>query len=88
MHTMSLEQNFKKACDEARKFTKRPPEKDILEIYSLFKQATVGDINKAKPSDVEGKTKWEAWNSKKGMSPKTAKEQYIKRVESLSGTYK
>ncbi|KAG5886075.1 hypothetical protein JTB14_018934 [Gonioctena quinquepunctata] len=84
---MSLEENFKSACEIARKFKKRPPEKDVLELYSLYKQANVGDVNVSKYPTEEGKAKWEAWNSKKGMNSKTAKEQYIAKVKSLSGTY-
>lgn len=33
--------------------------------------------------DFKGKAKWDAWNSKKNMELKTAKEQYIAKVEAL-----
>ncbi|CDS40408.1 acyl coenzyme A binding protein [Echinococcus multilocularis] len=41
---------------------------DKLYLYGLYKQATVGDVNTAKPGmlDVKGKAKWEAWNGRKG----------------------
>ena len=41
-----------------------------LDIYALFKQATVGDVNTSRPGmlDFKGKAKWDAWESKKGMS--------------------
>ncbi|KAF2901978.1 hypothetical protein ILUMI_04214 [Ignelater luminosus] len=42
---MSLEEKFKSACDQIRKFTKKPPDSDMLEVYSLYKQATVGNCN-------------------------------------------
>lgn len=40
-----------------------------LEIYALFKQASVGDVNIDRPGmlDPKGKAKWDAWNSKKGI---------------------
>lgn len=40
-----------------------------LTIYGLYKQATVGDCNTPKPSmmDFVGKSKWNAWNTNKGM---------------------
>jgi diazepam-binding inhibitor (GABA receptor modulating acyl-CoA-binding protein) len=39
----------------------------MLEVYGLYKQATVGDINISKPAiDPKGKAKWTAWNSHKG----------------------
>ncbi|CAH1988787.1 unnamed protein product [Acanthoscelides obtectus] len=81
---MSLEEKFKSACDQARNFKKRPADGDVLELYGLYKQATVGDVNKAKPSDSEGAAKWNAWNSKKGLAAKYAKEQYIANVNTLA----
>nr|CAI5869429.1 unnamed protein product [Callosobruchus analis] len=55
----------------------------MLELYGLYKQATVGDVNIAKPSDFEGAAKWNAWNSIKGMTGKSAKEKYIAKVNAL-----
>jgi len=41
-----------------------------LEVYSLFKQATLGDCNTPRPGmlDLKGKAKWDAWDGRKGMS--------------------
>lgn len=54
---------------------------DKLELYGLYKQVTVGDVNTstfyitffnglslARPGmmDFQGKAKWDAWNSRKG----------------------
>ena len=43
-----------------------------LEIYALFKQGSVGDVNIPRPGfftmDLKANPKWDAWNSKKGMS--------------------
>lgn len=43
---------------------------ELLEIYSLFKQATVGDINTDRPGifDQKGRAKWDAWEKKKGTT--------------------
>ncbi|RZC38478.1 BBS1 and/or ACBP domain containing protein [Asbolus verrucosus] len=84
---MSLDEKFKSACEQIKKFTKRPPDSDMLEVYSLYKQATVGDINISKPSDAKGKEKWEAWNGKKGLNGNSAKEQYVAKVKALSASY-
>lgn len=56
-----------------------------LEIYALFKQSTVGDVNTQRPGmlDFKGKAKWDAWNSKKGVSQEEAKQQYIELVSDL-----
>ena len=56
-----------------------------LEIYSLFKQGTVGDCNIAEPSalQLEAKAKWTAWNGQKGMSQDDAKAKYIEIAEEV-----
>nr|CAH7752265.1 unnamed protein product [Callosobruchus chinensis] len=59
----------------------------MLELYGLYKQATVGDVNIAKPSDFEGAAKWNAWNSRKGMAGKSAKEQYVSKVNALTPSH-
>ena len=56
-----------------------------LEIYALFKQGSVGDVNVDRPGmmDFKGKAKWDAWNGKKGTSQEDAQRAYIELVESL-----
>ena len=53
-----------------------------LEIYSLFKQATVGDCNIAQPgiTDQKGRAKWTAWDGRKGMSKEDAEKAYAEIV--------
>ncbi|CAH0556154.1 unnamed protein product [Brassicogethes aeneus] len=84
---MSLDDKFNSACQEIKRFTKRPPDSDMLEVYSLYKQATVGDNNIPKPSEAKAKAKWEAWSKKRGVNPNTAKEQYVVKVLSLASSY-
>lgn len=50
-----------------------------IELYGLYQQATVGDVNQAQPWAVqlEARAKWEAWNKQKGMSKELAMEKYI-----------
>ena len=56
---------------------------DKLEFYGLFKQATVGDCNTDRPGmfDPKGRAKWDAWESKKGMSQDDAKAAYVAKVQ-------
>ncbi|XP_044732828.1 putative acyl-CoA-binding protein [Chrysoperla carnea] len=84
---MSLEDKFKKACQQLRDFTKRPPEADLLELYALYKQANEGDVNKPKPNDAESKKKWDAWSGKKGINKDAAKQAYVNKINSIAGTY-
>ncbi len=46
------------------------PDDKKLEIYSLFKQGSIGNNNTARPGfmDFKGKAKWDAWKGKEGMS--------------------
>lgn len=82
---MSLDERFNKAAEEVKELSSQPSDADLLELYALFKQATVGDCNTARPGmlDFKGKAKWDAWDGKKGMSQDTAKEQYIAKAEEL-----
>ncbi len=54
-------------------------DEEKLEIYSLFKQGSIGDVNTPKPGmfALKDKAKWNAWESKKGMSQDEAKKQYV-----------
>ncbi len=38
-------QRFNKAAEDIKTLTSRPTDDELKEIYALFKQATVGDIN-------------------------------------------
>ncbi|CAO3573806.1 unnamed protein product [Mortierella alpina] len=58
----------------------------LLKLYALFKQATIGDCNTTRPdgwTDISGKAKWDAWNGKKGLAQEKAEEEYIKYVDEL-----
>ena len=55
------------------------PNEKKLEIYGLFKQSKVGDVNTDRPGmlDFKGKAKWDAWSALKGTSQEDAMQQYI-----------
>lgn len=50
-----------------------------LEFYKYYKQATLGDCNTNRPWSVYIKdcSKWDAWNSIKGMSKEDAENNYV-----------
>ncbi len=52
---------------------------DLLNLYSLFKQAKEGDNTTDQPSfyQLEAKAKWNAWNTQKGKSKDQAKQEYV-----------
>lgn len=41
----TFRQKFNKAAEDIKTLTARPTDDELKEIYALFKQATVGDIN-------------------------------------------
>ncbi|KAM8716975.1 hypothetical protein ACLKA7_003789 [Drosophila subpalustris] len=82
---MSELQEFDQAAEDVKNLNSTPSDTDLLELYSLYKQAKVGDCNTDKPGflDFKGKAKWEAWNQLKGMSNADAQANYIAKVKSL-----
>ncbi|KAM5151942.1 acyl-CoA-binding protein [Mantella aurantiaca] len=81
--------DFEKAAEEVKKLTKTPSDDEMLQTYALYKQATVGDVNTARPGmlDFKGKAKWDTWESKKGISQEDARAQYIALVAELKAKY-
>ncbi|XP_075466059.1 acyl-CoA-binding protein isoform X2 [Ascaphus truei] len=80
---------FDKAAEEVKLLKSPPTDPEMLCVYALFKQATVGDVNTARPGmlDFKGKAKWDAWAEKKGTCTEDAMAAYIKLVEELKGKY-
>ena len=80
---------FEKAAIEAKKLAARPTDDEVKAVYSLYKQATVGDCNIERPGmlDFTGKAKWDAWDARKGMSKEEAEGDYITTVEELKAKY-
>jgi len=83
------DQEFQEAADSVNKLKTRPTDDELLQLYALFKQATVGDVNTARPGllDLKGKKKWDAWAEKKGLSKEEAKDAYVNRVKHLIEVY-
>lgn len=82
---MPLEEQFAKAVEDVKNLKETPKDDQLLEIYALYKQATVGDVNTERPGllDFKGKAKWDAWQHKKGTSSETAKQNYVNNVQEL-----
>ena len=76
---MATSDEFKKVAEGVRNLAKTPSDAEFAEMYSLFKQATVGDVNISRPgiTDLRGQAKFDAWNGKKGMSKEDAAQKYI-----------
>ena len=77
---------FELAAVKVKTPTESPSNENLLELYGLFKQATVGDNNTERPGmfDLKGNAKWDAWTSKNGMSSEEAEKEYIALVARLT----
>jgi diazepam-binding inhibitor (GABA receptor modulator, acyl-CoA-binding protein) len=82
-----LDDRFTAAADASKTLPERPDNDTLLEMYALYKQGTVGDVEGKKPgfTDPVGKAKYQAWEKIKGMSVDDAKAAYADLVEGLAG---
>ena len=85
---MALEEEFRAASQEVQKLSRRPENTDLLGLYGLFKQATEGNVSGNRPGilDIKGRAKYDAWASRKGMTPEAAMAAYIAFVRKLQAT--
>lgn len=86
---MSINELFNIAVEDVKKLTIKPSNDKLLDLYANYKQGTVGDINIPQPSFIMFKeiSKWNAWNSLKGIKKIQAQVNYIKLVEKLKKKY-
>uniref|UniRef100_W5MWK0 Carnitine O-octanoyltransferase n=1 Tax=Lepisosteus oculatus TaxID=7918 RepID=W5MWK0_LEPOC len=75
--------DFEKMAEDVKKVKSRPEDKELLELYGLYKQATVGDNHIDKPGlfNPKADAKWEAWNSRKGRRSIFASAMAFKMIE-------
>ncbi|MDO5057404.1 MAG: acyl-CoA-binding protein [Lautropia sp.] len=81
----SLEDNFRKAQQEVRDLPTPLDRIQQLRLYALFMQATVGDVSGRRPgfSDLEGRSRWDAWLAVAGIGREEAMREYIAEVARL-----
>ena len=84
---MSLEDEFSRAQERVNKLSRRPSNDQLLDLYSLYKQAIVGNATGDRPGgfDFKGRAKWDAWKQRDGLSREEAMRQYVDLVERLEG---
>ena len=82
---MALADDFQSAVERAPKLSKRPSSDILLQLYALFKQASVGDVEGDRPgfADFEGRAKYDAWGKLEGKAQEEAMQEYITLVERL-----
>lgn len=85
---MELKILFEQAVADSKNLPSKPSNDVLLKLYSLYKQATEGDINIDPPSssfDFVAKAKFNAWESLKGKTNDAARQEYVELITSLKG---
>ncbi|MBG9374809.1 acyl-CoA-binding protein [Panacibacter sp. DH6] len=84
---MELQQQFEQAVANSKTLSEKPSNEILLQLYSLYKQATEGDAAEdnapANPFDFVGKAKFNAWSELKGKSKEAAMQAYVDLVQKL-----
>lgn len=86
---MELKEQFEKAASDSKSLPEKPDNETLLQLYSLYKQGSIGDVNTEPPSnpfDFVAKAKYEAWASLKGKSMNDAMTDYVVLVNKLKGS--
>lgn len=80
-----LDEDFQSAQSRVKQLAQTPPPERLLELYSLYKQGTEGDVKGSRPGmlDFKGRAKYDAWAARKGTSKEAAKQAYVELVNRL-----
>ena len=85
---MDIKEQFEKAITDSKSLAEKPGNEILLQLYSLFKQSTEGDVSGDAPSnpfDFVNKAKYDAWAALKGKSSEESMQQYVDLVNKLKG---
>jgi len=78
-----LKSDFELNVNYVNNLTEKPSDDILLSLYGFYKQATVGNVNKSRPSlfSMKDRAKWDSWNANKEMSKEEAMQGYINLVK-------
>lgn len=80
-----IETAFATALEDVERLPERPGNEDLLRLYALYKQATVGDVAGKRPGmmDFVKRAKYDAWAILEGTLPEDAMQAYVDVVDEL-----
>ncbi len=80
-----LKTRFEAAAAAAKTLASAPDNDTLLQLYALYKQATVGDVSGKRPgfTDFVGRAKYDAWAELEGTPQAGAMQSYIDLVAKL-----
>ena len=84
---VSLDTQFDAAAAASKTLKKAPDNDTLLALYSLYKQASSGDVSGDRPGalDMVNRAKFDAWAGRKGMGREDAMRAYVELVDKLKG---
>ena len=85
---MNIQEQFEQAAKDSKNLSRKPDNDVLLQLYSLYKQATEGNVSgeaPANPFDFVAKAKYEAWSGLQGKSKEDAMQEYVSLVNKLKG---
>ncbi|KAG2376388.1 hypothetical protein LR48_Vigan06g072800 [Vigna angularis] len=82
---MVMQEDFELYATKAKTLPANQTNENLLIIYGLYKQATVGPVNTARPGmfNMKDRAKWDAWKAVEGKSKDEAMNDYITKVKQL-----
>lgn len=83
---MTLTEIFEQSVAASKTLPQKPDNDILLKLYSLYKQATIGDAPAEGDYgmfDFVGKAKHEAWKKLAGTTGEDAMQQYIDLINKL-----
>jgi acyl-CoA-binding protein len=83
---MDIQKLFEQAAEESKTLSEKPSNDTLLQLYSLYKQATDGDVHDeppANPFDFVAKAKYQAWSGLRGKTREAAMQEYVGLVNKL-----
>lgn len=88
MDKSNLENKFNMSCMLVKTLVRPPSDKDLLYLYGMYKQATIGNCNVEEPSkfSIKSHAKWESWNMNRDIEKSVAMAFYIGKVDEIFAT--
>jgi acyl-CoA-binding protein len=73
------------AQERVKTLGRTPGPAQLLQLYALYKQGSLGDVAGERPGvlDFKGRAKYDAWAKHQGMSKSDAQNAYVKYVSEL-----
>ncbi|CAN6579853.1 unnamed protein product [Malus baccata var. baccata] len=84
---MGLKEEFDEHAAKAKTLPKSTSNENKLNLYGLYKQATVGAVSTSRPGmfNMRDRVLWDSWKAFEGKSKEEAMGDYITKVKQLLG---